>query len=321
MVRVGIRHLGAASAWGNHLGDGVVEGRGRDRLASLDNRAGVSAQHVALERALWEWREAVRDRLGEPETGGYPDGVPDLAASGRVTAESDCLVDSVGPLPKPDLLRDAARTLTDRLAQNLEVGAALRTWIDADPDGPEQDERLARWFTAAWRFDRAALQDLADASTLDPDVLAWAGRQLCRPFFHHLGRLFGEQGHDQVVPRRTCPCCGGLPRLGRLEREEGRRYLWCDLCDVQWRARRLTCPFCGTTNQKQLGYLTIEGSDRYRIDLCEACRGYLRVIDERDLPEGKHVDFLVEDIGTVHLSMVAEKQGYRTGRVQVREVL
>ena len=104
--------------------------------------------------------------------------------------------------------------------------------------------------------------------------------------------------------------------MARLAREEGQRLLWCDLCDVQWRFPRITCPFCGNSDHEKLGYLQSDELPNYRIDVCEVCHGYLRAKDERNLPEGDRVDFTIEDVGTLHLCMAAEKQGYRTGFLQ-----
>lgn len=179
-----------------------------------------------------------------------------------------------------------------------------------------REDALAAWFTAVWRRDQDSLQRLASEAQVPADLFDWAGRQLCRPFFHRLGELLGAATsgpHGAREPRATCPACGGPPQMARLEREEGRRYLWCGLCDVQWAFKRVACPFCGNSRHDQLGYLAVEGNERDRIDVCEVCRGYLRTVVERGMQEGVQIDFLVEDVGTLHLCMVAEGRGYRPG--------
>ena len=50
--------------------------------------------------------------------------------------------------------------------------------------------------------------------------------------------------------------------------------------------------------------------------MCEICHGYLRAIDEHDLPEEHQTDFLTEDVGTFYLCLLAEKEGYRQGVIQ-----
>jgi FdhE protein len=171
--------------------------------------------------------------------------------------------------------------------------------------------------TAAWRSDRDTLADLSTRVGVEPDLLEWAGRQVARPFFHRLGELLAGQPIADVENASVagCPCCGGAPRFGRYERHEGRRFLWCDLCNIQWSFRRLTCPFCLNKDHEKLGYLSIEGVENYRIDVCEVCRGYLRSLDERGLPGDARVDFVKEDVGTYHLCLAAEKEGWRPGEV------
>jgi hypothetical protein len=293
------------------------------RLEQLAGRPGVSADLLTLETTLLAWRHSLEDdiRARHPRT------QPDRATLRTALAGEAYLAALIDPLPQPGLLDAAATTLADALRERIAAGAALHGWLaelrGSDPgSGHLREEALSAWFTAAWRRDPRGLAGVtamvraagpAGPGDLDSEVLEWAGRQLGRPFFHRLGELLAAEAGASVGARPTCPSCGGPPRYSRLERDEGRRFLWCDLCNVQWPFRRLTCPFCGNTEQQKLGYLSIEQEAHHRIDVCEVCRCYLRAVDERGLSEGQRVDFLVEDLGTVHLCMVTEGQGYRPG--------
>jgi len=185
------------------------------------------------------------------------------------------------------------------------------------PDAPVPRETLARWFHAAWRADRRALQELAEPYACDADLLAFFGRQLARPFFQRLGATLqldpGAWRPEQL--HAGCPLCGGAPRIGRYWPEEGGRTLWCDLCDIEWRFPRVTCPFCLNRDHETLGFLSIAEHENYRIDVCDSCQGYLRAIDDRSTGRTAALDYLVEDVGTVHLGLAAEREGYRPGRV------
>ena len=79
---------------------------------------------------------------------------------------------------------------------------------------------------------------------------------------------------------------------------------------MEWTFSRIQCPFCGNQDAKQLGNLEPEGWEVYRIAVCELCKGYLRTIDERKLPEGRSADLSKEEIATLHLCFIAEREGY-----------
>jgi len=301
---------------------------GRDRWASLAGRPGLSPDILELESALLDWRTSVGERL----EGGYPLASADPSPLSGLTGDarpeelpqdsrtprdpegaSRCLAARIDPLPPADVLFAAASDLLALIESRLPSCAPLARWWNPQTGRDARDRFAADWFTAAWRRDGAAMEGLSKAVGLDADLLAWCGRELCRPFFHRLGRLPSAAASDPSLANAACPVCGGPPRMARLEREEGHRFLWCDLCDVQWAFRRVTCPFCGNADQKELGYLAIEGLDSHRIDVCEKCRGYLRTVAERGMPEGQRIDYLAEDAGTPHLCLVAEGKGYRPG--------
>jgi len=290
------------------------------RLEQLAGRPGVSKDLLDLEAALLAWRQSLEADLRAH----YPQTQPDPATLQAALRDPDCLAARIDPLPQPALLARAATTLTEILRDRTSAGTDLHAWL-ADAHGDEsarsgsRQSTLAAWFNAAWHRDWLGLGVLASAAAhgapggLDVEVLEWSGRQLCRPFFHRLGELLAEAAIGATEARATCPSCGGPPRFGRLARDDGRRFLWCDLCNIQWPFRRLTCAFCGNTQQTKLGYLSIEEDPHHRIDVCEGCRCYLRAVDERGLPEGQHVSFWIEDLGTMQLCMAAEGQGYRPG--------
>jgi len=287
-----------------------VQGPGEKRLALLAERPGVSPDLVALEERLHAWRRTLSDQ----GTDSYP---IDSQSNSEVLPplESDtCLAEMIDPLPPPELLRQAADGLQLVLAESIPGFPRFSAWLKAQP-AEAGDRSRADWFTASWRRDSEAIGTLAATAGIDAELLAWCGRQLCRPFFHRLGQRLAATPAQPLQTRAACPACGGPPRLARIEREESRRFLWCDLCDVQWAFKRVTCPFCGNTRHETLGYLSIEGDAAHRIDVCEVCRGYLRTVDERGAQEGARVDFLAEDVGTMHLCVVAEGRGYTPGAV------
>jgi FdhE protein len=107
-----------------------------------------------------------------------------------------------------------------------------------------------------------------------------------------------------------CPTCGSWPLLGEHRGLEQLRYLRCGLCAAEWQVDRLLCPFCGTREHADLGYLHVEGADHQRAVTCEQCRGYLKVL--ATLGPLKPLDLLVQDLATLPLDMIALERGYAT---------
>ena len=109
---------------------------------------------------------------------------------------------------------------------------------------------------------------------------------------------------------RACPRCGWPPQVGVLRDEpelKGARLLVCSLCAGEWRYRRARCPRCGEDDPEKLGHHVSESLPHVRVDVCEACRGYLKAVDLRK--DGMAVP-LVEDLATNELDVWGAEQGW-----------
>jgi len=73
---------------------------------------------------------------------------------------------------------------------------------------------------------------------------------------------------------------------------------------------RLACACCGTPDRQALGVLRLEDADARWIETCERCKGYIKTVDERKLPDGETVVPVVEEAATLHLDLLAEREGY-----------
>jgi len=105
-----------------------------------------------------------------------------------------------------------------------------------------------------------------------------------------------------------CPVCGEPPVMAKIASDNGKRSLVCGGCATEWHFSRTICPFCGNTDQQRLSYLFIENDDKYRIEVCDVCRQYLKTVDLRNMRRPVDVD--VENIVTLHLDMIAMENGY-----------
>jgi len=104
-----------------------------------------------------------------------------------------------------------------------------------------------------------------------------------------------------------CPICGKEPKIGQIRGEEG-RFLFCNQCGFDWHFLRIKCPFCSNEEQQSLAYFTVEGDEQYRVDVCNECKRYIKIVDFRESRREPNLD--VEDIATLHLDILANEEGY-----------
>src|SRR5262249_5275506 len=98
------------------------------------------------------------------------------------------------------------------------------------------------------------------------------------------------------------------PLLGELRGLDQRCVLRCGLCADEWDFPRLRCPFCGTTDHRQLGYFHLEGEEeKHRAATCAACGGYVKMI--ATLFPLKPPRLLAADVASLHLDLAAAERG------------
>ncbi len=129
-----------------------------------------------------------------------------------------------------------------------------------------------------------------------------------RPALNKVVEKYGAVIRESKWTDGYCPICGREPKIGEIREEEGFRYLFCNQCGFEWNFRRVKCPFCGNEEQQTLAYFTIEGEERYRVDVCNECKRYIKMVDFREVGEEANLD--VEDIATLHLDILANEEGY-----------
>jgi len=108
-----------------------------------------------------------------------------------------------------------------------------------------------------------------------------------------------------------CPVCGSRPCMAELAGEEGRRSLCCSTCFFLWPYKRLKCPSCGCEDPESLGYFTV-GSGAVRVDTCKACSRYIKTRDSRKGSSDVPLD--IEDLLTIHLDLLASREGFERGK-------
>lgn len=109
----------------------------------------------------------------------------------------------------------------------------------------------------------------------------------------------------------VCPVCGSRPAMAELAGDEGRRHLCCSACFYSWQFKRMKCPSCGCEDTEKLSYFTA-GEGSTRVDTCRACSRYIKTRDLRK--GGGDVPLEVEDLLTIHLDLLASREGFERGK-------
>jgi len=141
------------------------------------------------------------------------------------------------------------------------------------------------------------------------DLIDLFTEESLRPELEFIAEKYREMVVKSKWSEGYCPVCGKEPKIGEIrEEEDGKRYLFCHQCGSKWHFHRIKCPFCGNDEQHSLAYFEVEGEERYRVDVCNKCRRYIKTVELPKSSEEPNLD--VEDIATLHLDMIAYDEGY-----------
>jgi FdhE protein len=164
-------------------------------------------------------------------------------------------------------------------------------------------------------FNRKADETDIKATPADPededniDLIDLFIEECLRPELEIIAKKYGDIVGKSEWSEGYCPVCGKEPKIGEIRKEEdGKRYLFCNQCGYKWYFNRIKCPFCGNDEQHSLAYFEVEGEERYRVDVCNKCRRYIKTVELPKSSEEPNMD--VEDIATLHLDMIAYDEGY-----------
>lgn len=154
------------------------------------------------------------------------------------------------------------------------------------------------------------LQVMADSAKVGFDEYVFLIINWLKPFFIYLKEKYSTEKQEDHGDR-TCPFCGYFPDMALFSAEEdGRRYLRCGLCENIWPYKRISCAICGEENPRQLEYFTIEDEERYRIDACHSCGGYIKSVRLDKSEELDSCDLTVENLLTLALDTEMMNDGF-----------
>jgi FdhE protein len=218
------------------------------------------------------------------------------------------------PLAEPEVRNGIGLPVLSRAEFPVDVGEGVRVFrqlVAAAPAFPPREQAGdPKWIEGVLLA--YASGDLEAA----PSEGEAAGRVQQLTFFAGLALLPALEAAATCLGRwvspawaeAICPVCGTQPRLAELRAPEGRRYLHCGFCGWVWAYRRSGCPFCDNADGRGIERLEIEGDPRCKIELCQQCRRYLKLVDNNEcfglVPS-------LEDLTTPHLDLLATGRGYR----------
>ncbi len=149
----------------------------------------------------------------------------------------------------------------------------------------------------------------SDAHDEQIDLIDLFIEESLRPELEVIAEQYAAAVEASAWTEGYCPICGKEPKIGEIrESEDGKRYLFCHQCGCKWHFHRIKCPFCGNEEQHSLAYFAVEGEERHRVDVCNKCRRYIKIVELPKSSEDVNLD--VEDIATLHLDMLAYEEGY-----------
>ena len=233
-----------------------------------------------------------------------------LDAALRESEDGGCWEAAV---PPPDSTADhSVKTPLLSHARISLDGRASRRWVGSVLK--RAGTRKSRAIDGIALLEAALCQDDARVAALgreagaDVQVMRVAAQMAALPLLQACGRRLASH-----VPESWwegyCPLCGAWPALAEYTGLERQRRLRCGRCGTGWAMPLLRCVFCDETDHDRLGYLTPEGDETRRVEVCNACKGYLKGLTTvRGLAPWA---ILLDDLATVPLDIVALERGYK----------
>jgi FdhE protein len=173
-------------------------------------------------------------------------------------------------------------------------------------DGEQKDQIVS----GILRRDGEWLNRMVEEHGLSEELIGLMLSLTLRPFLRYFSEQLRGHLHLELWPKSYCPICGGYANFSRLSRAIGKRYLYCSLCETEWLFTHISCPFCVHPDPAQVRYFTVDEDERYRVYVCEKCKGYIKTIDESKIQHDEKVELFWEDVKTVYLDLLAMREGY-----------
>lgn len=157
--------------------------------------------------------------------------------------------------------------------------------------------------------DGAYAMEFGEKTPDAPRLLNYLVQASLGPSLEAVGaRVYESYPKDRSWEFGHCPVCGAPPLIARLKDKEGRRFLTCSFCHLEYRAKRISCPYCGEEDFKKLEYFTAEEEPGYQVHVCKTCNKYVKTVDFRNFDRPSLP--VLDDLESLTLDMAAQKRGF-----------
>jgi len=282
----------------------AAKARTAAKLAALEKLAGERAGYRDI---LTAFRELYGFVAGKEEATGIAFAIPAASRAERAAAGL--------PLVAPECLRvdggKASAFLAGLLAVMERVGTEGRDDLAAlgrALAGGALD--LRSLFAACLTRERAVVTSAAAAVSVSPPLLEFVLEVPLWTALEGIAASLDPKAFEGWA-EGYCPVCGGRAGMDELAGDEGRRHLSCSGCFFKWPYKRIKCPYCGTEDPAALSYFAA-GDGATRVGVCRACSRYIKTRDSR--AGNADIPLEVEDLATLHLDLMAAKEGFERGR-------
>jgi len=199
-----------------------------------------------------------------------------------------------------DVLSRLVRASEPHLAEAMAV-------IDAALAARELDLRQA--FSRHVAGDDAFFAAFGEKTPHAPRLLGFLVQAALAPRLSAIGEAaFAHFPTDRAWNFGQCPVCASPPLMARLVGKVGARHLTCSFCQLEYRAKRLMCPYCGEEDHKRLEIFTSEDEPGYAVHVCLRCKNYIKTTDFRELDRPSIP--ILDDLESLTLDLAAKGQGY-----------
>lgn len=168
------------------------------------------------------------------------------------------------------------------------------------------EETVIRWANEVLTFNQYYFQSFAEENKVAEWLPYFLAEHAIRPFLRVVAEVYTEE-IPNLKTKGSCSCCGEPIRLAVLE-GKGKKMIVCPRCEAKWQQKRLHCSFCGNEDHDKISYYNVENDSSSKLEVCDTCNGYIKIIDTRKLFK-KQSAFLL-DVNSIHLDFVAQENGF-----------
>jgi FdhE protein len=278
-----------------------INSRILEKLEEQKQKCGELPQYLELYRELLLIQVEVSKNIPEPQLILTQDEVNGKLMKGIPVLEWDAL-----PIDWPiyqKLFQKAASVISKH------IEPPVRGLKDISFEIPALQEMARAW------YEGSSLSPWANTHGIAEEFLSAIVHCAIKPFLVSQAKAIVPLVKQEQWRKQYCPVCGEKPDFAFLDKEAGARWLLCSRCDTEWLFRRLECPYCGNSNQKDLAYFT-DDKGQYRLYTCKVCHAYLKAIDLRNAPSDTLMP--LERVLTLDMDRQGQEKGFKAGYAVVK---